>query len=33
MCCVRGIAERLGLNMEGVQIQVEDRMTEDADWD
>ena len=30
---VQGIAERLGLNMEGVQIRVEDRMTEDADWD
>jgi len=27
------IAERFGLNTEGVRIRVEDRMTEDADWD
>jgi DNA gyrase/topoisomerase IV subunit B len=27
------IAERFGPNAEGVRIRVEDRMTEDADWD
>ena len=27
------IAERFGLNTEGVRIRLENRMTEDADWD
>jgi DNA gyrase subunit B len=30
---VHGIAERVGLNTEGVRFRVEDRMTENADWD
>jgi hypothetical protein len=29
---VQEIAERLGHNVEGVRIRVEDLMTEDADW-
>jgi len=32
VCKKHGIAERVGLKTECVQIRVEDRMTEDADW-